>query len=57
MSSVISPSLSTIEQNAYKMGEKSTEILFQEIEYKHKNINIEYQKVVIDTQLVIRKST
>jgi LacI family transcriptional regulator len=57
MSSVISPSLSTIEQNAYKMGEKSTEILFQEIEYKHKNINVEYQKVVIDTALVIRKST
>ncbi|MCF7560474.1 LacI family transcriptional regulator [Sabulilitoribacter multivorans] len=56
MSSVISPSLSSIEQNGTKMGEKSAQILFQEIESKHKQKPIEFQKVIIDTELIIRKS-
>ena len=56
MSSVITPSLSSVEQHGYKMGEKSAEILFHEINYKSKGIRFEYQNVIIDTDLIIRNS-
>ena len=56
MASVITPSLSSIDQNAYKMGETSTVLLFDEIECKQKNIPITHKKVIIDTELVIRNS-
>lgn len=56
MSSVITPSLSSIEQHGLKMGETSAQILFQEIDCKHKRIKIEHQKVIIDTELIIRNS-
>jgi len=56
MSSVITPSLSSVEQHGYEMGEKSAQILFHEINYKNKGIRFEYQNVIIDTDLVIRDS-
>ena len=56
MSSVITPTLSSVEQHASKMGEKSAKILFYEIDCKHKGIEIEHQKILIDTDLIIRNS-
>jgi LacI family transcriptional regulator len=56
MASVITPTLSSIEQNAYKMGEKSIETLLYEIDCKHKGIPIKHQKIIIDTELIIRNS-
>ena len=56
MSSVITPSLSTVEQHGYEMGEKSANLLFQEIDKKHHRIAIEPQKITIQTELVIRDS-
>lgn len=56
MSSVITPSLSSIEQNAYKMGEKSIDTLLHEIDSKQKGVPIDHQKIIIDTELIIRNS-
>ena len=57
MSSVITPTLSSVEQNAYKTGKKSIELLFNEIECKQKNQEIHHQVIAIDTDLVIRNSS
>ncbi|MBD0833486.1 LacI family DNA-binding transcriptional regulator [Aestuariibaculum sediminum] len=57
MSSVINPELSTVEQHPFKIGETSAEILFDEIKRKLNDEPIEYKKVVIPTELVIRKSS
>lgn len=57
MSSVITPSLSSIEQHAYKMGETSAKILFNEIDLKGKDLPVDYQKIIIDTELILRDST
>lgn len=56
MASVVTPSLSSIEQNAYNMGTKAVEILFNEIDAKLNDTAIEHQKITIDTELVIRNS-
>ena len=56
MSSVITPTLSSIEQHASDMGEKSAKVLFYEIDCKHKGIDVEHQKIIIDTDLIIRNS-
>lgn len=56
MSTVIAPTLSSVEQNAYKMGEKSIETLLYEIDCKHKGLPIKHQKIIIDTELIIRNS-
>ena len=57
MSSVITPTLSSVEQHAYQMGETSAKILFNEIDLKHKGIPADHQKIIIDTELIIRNST
>lgn len=56
MSSIITPSLSSIEQNGFKMGEKSAQIVFNEIDSKEKGIPREPQNIIIETELVIRNS-
>ena len=57
MSSVITPKLSTLDQNAYEMGKCTAEILFEEIEAKFNKKIIKPRKVVIDTKMMIREST
>lgn len=57
MSSVITPTLSSVEQNAYKTGEKSVEILFHEIESKQKGEKYDYQTITIETELILRNSS
>lgn len=56
MASVISPSLSSVEQHGYEMGEKSAQILLKEINHKHNNIPIELQTIILPTELVIRET-
>lgn len=57
MTKITSPTLSSIDQNAYKMGLKTAEVLLSEIDSKHKGLPIHYQTVIIDTELIIREST
>ncbi|WP_369048010.1 LacI family DNA-binding transcriptional regulator [Tenacibaculum sp. UWU-22] len=57
MSSVISPSLTTIDQPGYAMGKKAFKLLLKEINNKKKNKSIQFKELVLDTDLVIRKST
>lgn len=57
MSSVISPSLTTVDQPGFAMGKKAFKILYKEMVAKKKNKKLEYKQVVLDTELVIRDST
>jgi LacI family transcriptional regulator len=56
MSSITSPSLSSVEQHGYEMGEKSAGLLFYEIECKLQNIFTAPQVFVLPAKLVIRES-
>ncbi len=57
MSSVITPTLSSVIQPSFEMGRKATEILIEEIKNLNKNIPYSYQDVILPTSLVIRDST
>lgn len=57
MASVISPSLTTINQPGFEMGKKAFKLLYKEIKNKKKKKIIRYKDVVLETDLVIRKST
>lgn len=51
-----SPSITTISQPAFEMGQKATELLLEIIESKHRE-RIQYQTFTIKTSLNIREST
>lgn len=57
MSSVISPSLTTINQPGFEMGKKAFKILFKEIKDRKNKKSISYKEVVLNTDLVLREST
>ncbi len=57
MSSIVTPSLSTVNQPAYEMGFKAVEILIDEIDNKYNKVKSENQKLIISTDLIIREST
>jgi len=57
MSSVVSPTLSTVDQPAQKMGEISMEILLDEINNLKQHKNIIHKEVILPTKLVIRDSS
>ncbi len=54
-SEVVTPSISTIKQPAYEMGQKAAELLIQEIEQK--NVSTSYKTIVMPTELIIRESS
>ena len=56
MTSVITPSLSTVKQPDIEMGEKAVEVLIDEIEIKEKEIPIIPKNIVLPTSLIIRDS-
>lgn len=56
VSSVLTPSLSSIEQHGFEMGSKSAQIVLHEIDCKNKGIPIEPQQIIIETNLIIRNS-
>lgn len=57
MSSVISPTLTTINQPGYEMGKNAFKLLYNEIKDRKKNKPINYKNLILDTELVIREST
>lgn len=57
MASVISPSLTTINQPGFEMGKKAFKLLYKEIKDKKKKKIISYKDVVLETDLVLRNST
>ena len=57
MSSVISPSLTTINQPGFEMGKKAFKILFKEIKDKKNKKIVSYKDVILETDLIIREST
>lgn len=56
MSSVVTPSLSTVEQHGFEMGKQCGTQLLHEIDCKHKGVKFEPQKITLQTDLVIRDS-
>jgi len=54
ISQISDPKLSTIEQNAYQIGYRATELLIERIESKK---NIENRTEIIPTKLIIRESS
>ncbi|ARN71960.1 LacI family transcriptional regulator [Nonlabens tegetincola] len=57
MSSIISPTLSTIDQPGVKMGKAAFKQLYKEIKLKKRNKPVEYQQIVLKTKLIQRDST
>ncbi|MFD2726591.1 LacI family DNA-binding transcriptional regulator [Hyunsoonleella rubra] len=57
MSSVISPSLTTINQPGFEMGKVAFKQLFKEIKARKKDKPFEPKTVVLETDLIIRAST
>jgi LacI family transcriptional regulator len=56
MSSVMSPTLSTVDQPAFEMGETSMEILLTEIRNIKQHKTVIHKEVILPTKLVIRNS-
>ncbi len=57
MSSVISPTLSTIDQPGYLMGKTAFKQLYKEMKCIKKEKPIVHKEIVLDTDLIIREST
>ncbi len=57
MSSIITPTLSTIQQPGFEMGKMATETLIKEIENKNSKASSSIENIVLSTSLVIRNST
>jgi len=57
MSSVITPTLSTVDQPAFEMGKKAAELLIYEINCFENKKEIKHQKIVLPTRLIVREST
>ncbi|HEY9170109.1 MAG TPA: LacI family DNA-binding transcriptional regulator [Lutibacter sp.] len=57
MSSVVTPTLSSVVQPGFEMGRKATEILIEEIKNLNTNTPFSFQNIVLPTSLVIREST
>lgn len=57
MSSVITPSLTTINQPGYEMGKKTFKLLHKQIKSKKKNNLYVHKELTLETELVIRNST
>lgn len=56
VSTITDPPLTTVEQNGFKMGQKSAKILIKRIEDDNEE-NIAFINEIIPTKLIIRKST
>ena len=54
-SEFVSPSISTVVQPGFLMGQKAAQLIIQQIVYK--NINPDYKTIVMPTKLIIRESS
>jgi LacI family transcriptional regulator len=57
MSSVVSPSLSTVNQPGFEMGKKAAKILLKEIRFKKESIPYSFSEIELPTKLIIRESS
>ena len=57
MSSVVTPSLSSVKQPEFEMGMKATSLLIEEIKSIKRNVPFQFKHVVLPTSLIIREST
>ncbi len=57
MSSVISPTLTTIDQPGYKMGKVAFKLLYKEIKQKKQKTPVTFKTVELPTELIIRDSS
>jgi LacI family transcriptional regulator len=57
MSSVISPSLTTIDQPGYEMGKAAFKQLYKEMQQVKNKKPIVYKDIVLETGLIKRQST
>lgn len=57
MSSVISPSLSTIDQPGFEMGKNALKLLLKEIKAHKKGKEFKYKTIVLPTHVIKRNST
>ncbi|WP_090124141.1 LacI family DNA-binding transcriptional regulator [Lutibacter oricola] len=57
MASVISPSLSTVDQPGNEMGKTALKLLLKEIKATKKGKKIEYKTIVLPTDVICRNST
>ena len=57
MASVITPSLTTVNQPGFEMGKKAFKILYKEIKDIKKKKSITYKEVVLPTEIIVRAST
>lgn len=60
MASMMDPELTTIRQPNYEMGYKAAELLINELNNKSDNIekgSIDVKKIILETELIIRKSS
>lgn len=57
MSSVISPTLTTINQPGHLMGKTAFKLLYKEIKSRKKNDTVVYKEVELPTELIVREST
>lgn len=54
---ITTPSLSTVDQPGYEMGEKAFELLFKEIQFKKLGKAIPKETIQLKTEIVVRNST
>ena len=54
-SEVVTPSISTVKQPGFMMGQKAAQLIIQQI--LHNNENFHYKTIVMPTELVIRESS
>lgn len=57
MSSVITPTLSSVKQPDFKMGKKAASILISEIKNNQKQKEFSFQNIELSTSMIIREST
>ena len=57
MSSVISPTLTTIDQPGYLMGKTAFKQLYKEIKQRKNNKPMQFKEIILETNLVKREST
>ncbi|RUT73274.1 LacI family DNA-binding transcriptional regulator [Ancylomarina longa] len=56
MASVVTPSLSTVDQPTFEMGKTAAKILFEEIKALKNKVKIEPREIILPTSLKIRES-
>jgi len=57
MASVVTPTLSSVQQPSFEMGRKATEILLEEIKNIQNKTAFAFKNVILPTSLIIRDST